>query len=587
VRTCAAAVALLLIGTAAALAGPEGDVFEVSPLETPELVRVPLGLPDGADRLATAAVAVLNCPDTDRCSEIYPGTYYHACQPTALAVPDADGNFLYPFAGDTAPEDELPEVMAFYQVGEALAVTEALGLDGLAEPLQVVVNVRHYDGGSLADCADGSYDGDVPLEPIDTAWFTTDGEGIGVDRTGFTLVLPQGHAVDLALDGDVVHHELGHAVMASLAPGLPRTRLDEYGTDPSPGGLHEGFADLLAVMVSGDPVIGEYAGSGVGDGSPLRDLGDDARCPDDVTGEAHADSRPFTSAVWAARQAVTASDEQRAGAFDRAVMSAWIRLGEDAGYQRAASLIADEVEAALGADTGSSARAIFAEHGMDGCGGRVVDAATGKPLALLPAVADPERGGTAPAIFQLRLELDRRASDITLEVAGFDTGAPDATDVTALLSSSGEPITWTLSGSGEPISDADLVVPLAVDDDRHARAVFAGSFEPGVYHLQLANHGGRATLYDTRASATEAPLDDGCSCNASAPAWNGSLWLLVFLIAILNRHRTPGTGNRVQGTGNLRASPVPCSRSPVPGVLCFFLKRGAIRGRLREPARCR
>ena len=576
-------MALLLTGTAAALAGPEGDVFEVSPLETPQLVRVPLGLPDGADRLATAAVEVLNCPDTDRCSEIYPGTYYHACQPTAIAAPDADGNFLYPFAGDTAPEDELPEVMAFYQVGKALAAAQALGLDGLAEPLQVVVNVRHYDAGSLADCADGSYDGAAPLEPIDTAWFTTDGQGIGVDRTGFTMLLPQGHAVDLALDGDVVHHELGHAVMASLAPGLPRTRLDEHGTDPSPGGLHEGFADLLAVMVSGDPVIGEYAGSGIDDGSPLRDLGDDARCPDDLTGEAHADSRPFTSAVWAARQTVAGSDEERAGVFDRAIMSAWIRLGDDAGYQRAASLIAQELEAALGADAGSSARAIFAEHGMDGCGGRVVDAASGKPLALLPAVADPERGGTAPAIFQLRLELDRRASDIALEVAGFDTGTPDATDVTALLSTSGEPIRWTLDG--EPASDADLSTPLAVDADRHGRAVFAGPFEPGVYHLQLANHGGRATLYDTRATAIESPIDDGgCSCNAAGT--RSQPFTIFALLLVLFRNRRQATGNGRQATGDNRSPmPVACCLSPV--ACCFLLSRGATRGRLREPARRR
>jgi hypothetical protein len=525
------------MGTAAAWAEPEGDVFEVSPLETPGLVRVPLGLPDGAGRLATAAVEVLNCPDAGRCSEIYPGTFYHACQPTALAAPDADGNFLYPFAGDTAPEDELPEVMAFYQVDKALAAAAALGLDGLAEPLEVVVNVRQYDAGSLADCADGSYDGDAPLEPIDTAWFTTDGQGIGVDRTGFTLVLPQGHAVDLALDGDVVHHELGHAVMASLAPGLPRTLLDAYGTDPSPGGLHEGFADLFALMVSGDPVIGEYAGSGVDDGSPLRDLGDDARCPDDVTGEAHADSRPFTSAVWAAREAVARSDEERARAFDRAVMSAWIRLGDRAGYQRAASLIAEEVETALGADAGDSARAIFAEHGMDGCGGRVRDAAAGVPLALLPSVADPERGGTAPAIFQLRLELDRPATDIALEVAVFDTGTPDATDVTALLSTSGDPITWTLDG--DPASDADRSVPLAVDNDRRGRAVFPGPFEPGVYHLQLANHGGRATLYDTRATATQSPIDDGgCSCNAAGSG--GSPLLLLALLCVLFRKQETG-----------------------------------------------
>jgi uncharacterized protein (TIGR03382 family) len=534
----AAAVIALVMGAAAAWAGPEGNVFEVSPLVTPDLVRVPLALPAGAERLATAAVEVLNCADTRSCSEIYPATFYHACQPTPLAAPDIDGNFLYPFAGDTAPEDELPEVMAFYQVEKALSVAAALGLDGLAEPLHVVVNARAYDGGSLADCADGHYDGDAALAPLDNAWFTTDGQGIGIDRTGFYLVLPQGHAVDLALDGDVVQHELGHAVMASVAPDLPRTVLDRHGTDPSPGGLHEGFADLLAAMVTGDPVIGEYAGSGVGDGSPLRDLRDDARCPDDVTGEAHADSRPFTSAVWAIREAVAPGDGESARAFDRAVMAAWIRLGDQAGYQRAASLIAEEVDAALGADAAAEATSIFAGHGLDGCGGRVVDATTGKPLALLPSALDEESGGTVPAIFQLRLDVDQPAAQISLEVAVFDTGVPDATEVTAVLSAGAEPIEWRLDPAGAPISDADLAVPLNVDDDRRARAIFPGPFEPGVYHLMLANHGGRATLYETRAASVDQIADDGgCSCSTSAGGTTSPLVVLLAFWPLARRRR--------------------------------------------------
>jgi len=533
-------VSVLALGIAAAHAQPLGDVFEESPLATPGLVRVELGLPDGAERLATDAVEVLNCPDTGGCSEIYPGTYYHACQPTPLAAPDPDGNFLYPFTGDTAPADQLPEVMAFYQVDKALALAAELGFAGLAEPLQVVVNVHQYDSSSLADCADGDYDGDAPLEPLDTAYFTTSGQGLGVDRTGFTLVLPQGHAVDLALDGDVVQHELGHAVMASLAPALPRSLLDRYGTDPSPGGLHEGFADLLTLMVTGDPVIGEYAGSGEGDGSPLRDLGETARCPDDMTGEAHADSRPFTSAMFAARQELAGGDPERARAFDRAVMAAWIRLGDFAGHERAAALVAEELADELGAADADAAARIFRDHGLDGCGGRVVDGAAGKPLAILPAVADPERGGTAPAIFQLRIDLAEPASEIALSVEVFDTATPDLTRATALLLAGDQPIEWRLGAGGEPVSDAAAEVPLEVDSQRKARAVFPGPFEPGLYHLMIANHGGRATLHDTRVSAAIAPLDDGgCGCRAggTAPAAPLVLLLIMWMSAVrVTRH---------------------------------------------------
>ncbi len=537
---------MLSLGIAAAHAQPLGDVFEENPLATPGLVRVELGLPDGAEQLATGAFEVLNCPDTGECSEIYPGTWYHACQPTPLAVPDADGNFIYPFDGDTAPADQLPEVMAFYQVEKALAVAAELGFAGLAEPLQVVVNVHQYDSSSLADCADGDYDGDAPLEPIDTAYFTTVGQGLGIDRTGFTLVLPQGHAVDLALDGDVVQHELGHAVMASLAPALPRSLLDRYGTDPSPGGLHEGFSDLLTLMVTGDPVIGEYAGSGEGDGSPLRDLRESARCPDDVTGEAHADSRPFTSGMFAARDELAGGEPARARAFDRAVMAAWIRLGDRAGYQRAAALVVEELAGELGAADAADAARIFADHGLDGCGGRVVDGATGKPLAILPAVADPERGGTAPAIFQLRLDLAEPASEIALTVEVFDTATPDRTRATALLGPGDQPIDWQIPPGGEPVSDAAVEVPLAVDSQRRARAVFPGPFEPGVYHLMIANHGGRATLHDTRVSADIAPLDDGgCGCRTqggSSIATALTIALALLLSRAGRRGRPPARG---------------------------------------------
>jgi hypothetical protein len=539
-------MALAVGNVAAARAEPLGDVFEVSPVVTPGLVRVGLALPDGAERLVTAAVEVMNCPDTGGCGEIYPGTFYHACTPVPLAAPDSAGNFFYPFAGDSAPADELPEVMAFYQVQKGLAAAARLGLAGLAEPLHVIVNYRQYDAGTIADCRDGHYDGGAPLEPVDTAYFTTSGQGIGVDRTGFYLVLPQGHAVDLALDGDVVQHELGHAVMATLAPALPFALVDRHGTDPSPGGLHEGFADLLSALVSEDPVIGEYAGSGVGDGSPLRDLGEPARCPDDLTGEPHADSRPFTSGVWAAREAVASGDPARAAAFDHALMATWIALGERAGYGRAAALLTGEVERALGAEAAAAAAAVLAAHGLDGCGGRVVDGAAGKPLAILPAVADPDQGGTAPAIFQLRIELDRPAAEIALEVDLFDTGSPELTRVSALLAAGGEPIAWRLDADGEPASDADLEVPLAVDGDRHARAAFPGPFAAGVYHLMLANHGARALLHGTRARATDAPFDDGgCACRAGGDG--PAAPLLVLLLAFsrgAGRGRRPAAARR-------------------------------------------
>jgi MYXO-CTERM domain-containing protein len=521
-----------------------GDVFEVSPAETPGLVRVPLALPDGAERLETDAFRVLNCPDLDDCHEIYPNTFFHACSPVPLATPDAGGDFLYPFTSDTDPADLLPEVMAFYQVDKALALARELGFDRLSQPLEVIVNYHQYDATSLEDCGDGDYDGEVPLEPFDNAYFTADGQGIGVDHAGFALVLSQGHTVDYALDGDVVQHELGHALMASLHPDLGRTILDRFGTDPSPGGVHEGMSDLLTAMVTGDPEIGEYVGSGKGDGGPLRDLGEEASCPADLVGEAHADSRPLTSGFWRARQLVGAGDPARERAFDGAVMAAWIGLGDRGGYERAGSLLVAELEVALDAEAAELARTVLSERGVLGCGARVVDGAAGKPRSAFPGIPDLERGGTQPGPFQLRYELERSASALAVEVATYDANAPELTRAAVQLKPDG-PIEWREEEDG-PVSDAIAEVPLEVDGERRARAVFPGPFEPGVYYLMPVNHGSRATLHDTRVNHAEADPDDGgCGCRTAsgAPTWpTWPLWLLLLLSASAGRGRRRDRG---------------------------------------------
>ena len=547
-------------------AAPRADVFEVSPAVTPVLSRVELAeLAEGAERLASGALEALGCPDTRSCREVYPDTHYHACELAPLAAPDGAGDFLYPFEGDTAPDDPLAEVMAFYQASKGLAAARALGMPELGDTVRLVANFTLYNTNSIEDCRDGRYDGDEALRAFNNAFFTLDGQSLGPDHTGPHVVLGQGNAVDYALDGDVVQHELGHAVMADLAPELGRAILDRYGTDMSPAGLHEGYADLLTVMVTGDPVIGEYIGTGRVDGAPLRDLREPARCPDDVIGEAHADSRPFTAGMWRARERVAAGDPARARAFDRAVMAGWIALGDAAGYQRASALTVAELEVELGAAAAEEARLVLEEHGLTGCGDRVVDGAAGVRRSALPGLPDLEAGGVMPGPFQLRAALDRRAGAIEIEVAIYDadTTDPALRRAVALLKPGGAPIEWR-EADGGPAADHTAEVELVIGPDRRARAVFEGPHPPGTYHLMLASAGVAAELHEVRVQVRALAADDGgCSAAAGAgpriPALLGAALVLLWLRR--GRRRPAGAAARLsrraatRGRRRARATP--------------------------------
>lgn len=171
-----------------------------------------------------------------------------------------------------------------------------------------------------------------------------------------------------------------------------------------------------------------------------------------------------------------------------------------------------------------------------------------------------------PAIFQLRVELERPAGEIALAVELIDTGSPELRRVTALLATGGEPIEWRTDAAGEPVSDAALEVPLEVDGDRRASAVFAGPFEPGVYHLMLANHGARATLHGTTASPSAALLDDGgCGCSSASASRGGPLAVLLLLAMAGRRRPSRGGGRGRRRARATRRSGCAGRRPPDPG----------------------
>ncbi|MGZ3454073.1 MAG: MYXO-CTERM sorting domain-containing protein [Polyangiales bacterium] len=296
-------------------------VWTDNPVKTPALAVQPLAsLLDGTKVLTSASWDTSSCVDNGTVktlSTLGMPLAMHLCDIKHAATADAAGDFLYTRpASDTAVDDPISEVSAAYHVDRALRAYASYGLPLLrpeARPLMVVANVRMPSSwttgpASKLGCST------CKLEPLDNAFYAPI-DGFTKDIFGATkdgLFLGQGSKVDYAYDGDVLYHELGHAVVETTAKLVPTLHFDEQGAIMQPGAANEGLADFLSSTVTGDPQVGEYAG---GMGGAIRNLANSDACPDILTNEVHEDSLPFSGALWEARNG--SADRAK---FDRGVM---------------------------------------------------------------------------------------------------------------------------------------------------------------------------------------------------------------------------------------------------------------------------
>lgn len=189
------------------------------------------------------------------------------------ASADPDGAFYY----EPAPmslDDPFAEVQMFYHIDVAARYFE-----------------EEFD--FRADYGQGP----APVEgivnfPLQNAFFG-DADADGRPEIAFG----QGGGVDFAYDADVIYHEFGHGVFGQVVDATGG-RYDNYGRLVAPYGLNEGTADLLSLVLTGDPLLGEYAGSGPLGGTAIRDLGPDRICPVAVYGESHEDGMLWAALGW-------------------------------------------------------------------------------------------------------------------------------------------------------------------------------------------------------------------------------------------------------------------------------------------------
>lgn len=226
------------------------------------------------------------------------------CLEKHTALPGADGSYLAiePPADTADPNDAFAEVQMYHHMHAVHAYfKDNFGLADLDYPFDALVNINLYIDPTVAK-----------LIGVPPGW-----QGFAnaafVPKEGFAafklpareqgaIIFGQYGKTDLSYDASVIYHEYTHAMIGTtrLASILP----DVYGLDHLPGAMNEGFADYFAATMTNHPVIGTYGIGALGGAHLVRDLSVIRRCPDDLTGEVHADGRIIASALWRIRALV-------------------------------------------------------------------------------------------------------------------------------------------------------------------------------------------------------------------------------------------------------------------------------------------
>lgn len=571
-------------------------VFEENPVATPTAVGVTLStLTQGATKLEDAKIRALTCVDTQK---LVGKWGIHMCELLPKAAADANGDFPYTYASDTAPEDEFAEVSMYFHTAKAYAFYESLGMPKLDfAPLTTVANLRFpkgWDQGFSQQMKDPT----LPLEPYDNAFFSPESPFPGLFQ-GLQggLFFGQGKLADFAYDGDVVYHELGHALTDRTINFVSHWLLDEQGSSPAPGAMNEALADYFSSALTGDGKVGEYAAKNIGYGGGdkvIRDLNNDDSCPKDVIGEVHMDSTLFSGALWSVRSALPEADRKT---FDQALVTAMIGSSTgELGYEDLAELFRVSVEAStLGKPTADALKLELEKRGVLPMCQRVREY-KGQPLSSSAwklangffAAGKPYMGleqtePYAPGVFQVHLalgtgteQLKVRWDDVPLG-GQYDLG-PDADPFTPAVAVrfAKDPITFNydsgVASNADTVADPDVpggsVVTLEVPKgatDAWVMVVNKGD-EMGLYlSLELlpkvtstggtggtsgsGGFGGTGALGGSggnpASSGGSTPFDEnlnpvgGCLCSA-APAASGKLaWLGlgVLGVALARRRR--------------------------------------------------
>lgn len=440
-------------------------IFPSNPVKSPDLVVVSLPVSEGATTLTNDLVQAMSCIDRKSVKKIADsGSTYevHMCDLLQAAAPDANGDYLIEPAADDDPEDAFAEVSMFHHVNRAYSLFRSwdpeLDVNGGA-PLMVVSNLRTPQGFGTMDLERMS-DPELPLEPFQNAFFAPESPFFSevFAQNGGALWFGQGPNFDYSYDGDIVYHELTHAVVHATLRLVATPHMDEFGASFAPGAMNEALADYFSSAITGDGDVGEYiAQDPEFDGAAIRSLTDPDACPTAIVGDAHSDATLFSGALWDARVALPEGSRAK---LDEAVFAAMNAAPTgDLSYDDMAELIIDQVTTIVGEEAALPLTEAFTKRGVLPKCTRVLEVKDGVKTEGPPALyglwiapgtqttgAKNEAGGWTPGVVQFHLTLPANKRKLELFVVGLRlvTGG-NGTEFSPkfLARFSEEPITFT------------------------------------------------------------------------------------------------------------------------------------------------
>ena len=470
------------------------NVFEENPVSTPTIVQVTLDdLPAWTEDpyyLTGELILARNCVDRHETIPVDLMGYtlnVHICSEVQVATGDAEHDFLFTDNDDHAEEDLFAEAAMFYHATKVYDYFQALGFGELpTSPLAASVNFR-----IPFDAASGDFDianmGDPNgiLYPFDNAMFMPAGEmSAYIPRDLDSILFGQGTLGDFSYDGDIVYHEFTHAVTWAEVNWIGAA-LDDQGLDIGPGALSEAYSDIFPMFMTGDSLIGEYGGAGLAAGGAIRNLENTARCPDDMIGEVHQDSVPFSSAAWELFQL---HGETLAQPYYDALMT----LVGDSDFAAAALATRAELVSALGASVAEEARTEFERRNVLDCR-RILDT-DGTPIPMLLGEGTNSLATTpyVPGYSMFRVTVPAGQRQVRAEFQAQTGGMFGGTITPHLLWRKGpDPLEFTYRGAA--VSDnADHTADATALGGNLYEAVYCEAdrtLDPGDYLVMIANRG--------------------------------------------------------------------------------------------------
>lgn len=504
---------------------PLANVYPSNPVDTPQTIEAPLaGLADPKHLIGSFA-SVRGCTadlEAGKKSQQNIGIPVEltTCTPKHRATRGGDGSYLHitPPPDPSVSDDEFAEVMMYHHMQRIHGYyKDTFGLSELDHPLDAVVNVQiHLAAPGL--CEEWVSIANAAFIPPGAAAFLP--FPLDVEDDAGHIIFSQSGDRDFAYDADVIYHEYTHAMIG--ATRLTGVFIDAQGLNNQPGALNEAYADYFAATLMDDSVIGNYALAdlqppvvcgfplGFGGQNFSRDLSTARVCPDDLTGEVHADGEVFGSALWAIREALGAEKA------DSVIMAALVTFGNAVDFNVAAQGTIYRANKELEPADAAVVSDVFNARGLGNCV-RIVSAdkigARGVPLMMETANQQSPFGGT-PGYLQIKIDVPASATTLTVTANTVSQGLFGSGDKTfQALFKAGSQFVFFNQLAGE--HDAVVAKPFVHKGGGNYEATVSGScLKAGTVSMALLNTGAAFSIEGiTVATSTGPPTGADFECD--------------------------------------------------------------------------